>query len=193
MFYDKLCAICKERNMKPTNVLIELGMSQGNLSRWKSGTEPRESVLQKFATYFNVPKSYFFSDDEAEDLLQDIIDTVQSWFEEYDIEFYSYDDDNGVGEEYVLSHNGKSQNLQQWEFHSLCKSLYEHSKSASDLVMQDFINQYFKENVIDSLNEDELDLLTAFRSLKGMQKHKIVHYCLSAMEENSRQDGRVSN
>jgi len=65
MFYDKLCRLCKERGVKMTNVVIELGMSQGNLSRWKNGVEPRDSVVQKFADYFSVSKTYFFQDDDA--------------------------------------------------------------------------------------------------------------------------------
>ena len=65
MFYDKLNELCKERGVKMTNVVIELGMSQGNLSRWKNGVEPRDSVVKKFADYFNVPKTYFFQDGNA--------------------------------------------------------------------------------------------------------------------------------
>lgn len=63
MFYDKLNELCKEHGVKMTNVVIELGMSQGNLSRWKNGVEPRDSIVQKFADYFSVPKAYFFQDD----------------------------------------------------------------------------------------------------------------------------------
>lgn len=59
MFYDCFVRICKERGFKPTNVISELGMSSGNISRWKNGVEPRGSVIAKFADYFNVPLHYF--------------------------------------------------------------------------------------------------------------------------------------
>lgn len=59
MFYDKLLDICNERGLKITNVVNELGMSSGNISKWKNGVEPRGSVVSKFADYFGVEGYYF--------------------------------------------------------------------------------------------------------------------------------------
>lgn len=61
MFYDKLLEICNERGLKITNVVNELGMSSGNISKWKNGVEPRGSVISKFAEYFGV-EGYYFSE-----------------------------------------------------------------------------------------------------------------------------------
>ena len=61
MFYDKLLDICNERGLKITNVVNELGMSSGNISKWKNGVEPRGSVISKFAEYFGV-EGYYFSE-----------------------------------------------------------------------------------------------------------------------------------
>ena len=65
MFYDKLLQICNERGLKITNVVNELGMSSGNISKWKNGVEPRGSVISKFADYFGV-EGYYFSENRKE-------------------------------------------------------------------------------------------------------------------------------
>lgn len=54
MFYDNFCAICKEKGLKVTNVVTELGLSSGNMTNWKKGRTPKTDVLQKIANYFDV-------------------------------------------------------------------------------------------------------------------------------------------
>lgn len=54
MFYDRLCAICKEKGVLITNMVKELGLSSGNLSKWKNGGAPRANTLQKLADYLGV-------------------------------------------------------------------------------------------------------------------------------------------
>ena len=58
MFYSRLCALCKERGINVTNLIIELNFSAGNLSRWKKGGEPRGNTLSKLADYFHVSTDY---------------------------------------------------------------------------------------------------------------------------------------
>ena len=33
MFYDRLCALCKDRGISVTNMVKDLGLSSGNLSK----------------------------------------------------------------------------------------------------------------------------------------------------------------
>lgn len=40
MFYERLKQLCEERGVALTNVVKELGMSTGNLSKWSSGKIP---------------------------------------------------------------------------------------------------------------------------------------------------------
>lgn len=63
MFYDQLIKICNLRNVKPSPVLKELGLSSGNLKRWESGANVNYDTLQKLSEYFDVPVDYFFEDD----------------------------------------------------------------------------------------------------------------------------------
>lgn len=54
MFYDNFCAICKEKGLKPTNVVNELGLSSGNMTNWKNGRTPKTEVINKIANFLNV-------------------------------------------------------------------------------------------------------------------------------------------
>lgn len=55
MFYDNVLKLCEARGVKITNVITELGFSQGNLSNWKNGRVPRADSIKKLADYFGVP------------------------------------------------------------------------------------------------------------------------------------------
>ncbi len=55
MFFTNYCKLCKEKNMTPTGVAVELGISRGTVSAWKNKDRlPQASQLQKIADYFGV-------------------------------------------------------------------------------------------------------------------------------------------
>lgn len=64
MFYKRLLELCESVGKKPTPILKEIGISSGNLKRWK---ENEDSVtiktLKEIANYFNVPISYLLGED----------------------------------------------------------------------------------------------------------------------------------
>ena len=43
MFYERLLNLCKENNISLTNLVESLGMSKGNISKWKTGAVSREA------------------------------------------------------------------------------------------------------------------------------------------------------
>ena len=188
---ERIKELLKEQGLTNKAFFKGLGMTVNTLTNWEKGGTPNQVSLMQIADALGVSVSYIKGETDnrhSESFTGKYMETVIGWFDEFEIELDSYDDDNGAGQEYVLSYKGKSHNYQEWEFNNLCTSLYKHSKSAYDLVMKDFIATTFPN---ESLDKDEQDLLNAFRSLKGMQKLKIVHYCLSAMEENARQEGQI--
>ena len=70
MFYYKLLQLCKQKNITITALVGELGMSTGNLSKWKNGGVPKMDTVTKFAEYFSVSTDYFFmQSNESPDLL----------------------------------------------------------------------------------------------------------------------------
>lgn len=58
MFYSRVNDLCTEHGVKITNVISEIGMGSGNLSKWKSGVVPKADTLSKLADYFNVSTDY---------------------------------------------------------------------------------------------------------------------------------------
>lgn len=58
MFYSRLLFLCSEREIKITNVISELKLSSGNLSKWKAGGAPKGDTLCKIADYFGVSTDY---------------------------------------------------------------------------------------------------------------------------------------
>lgn len=59
MFYDKLLALCVERDISPSAAAEAVGMTGAHVTRWKNGSVPQDMTIQKFAKYFDVPVKYF--------------------------------------------------------------------------------------------------------------------------------------
>ena len=58
MFYVQIVNLCNENGTTITAVTKELGFSTGSMSQWKNGSEPKSSVIEKFADYFGVTTDY---------------------------------------------------------------------------------------------------------------------------------------
>lgn len=61
VFYDKFIELCRSKGVKPTPLVLKMGLSSSNVSQWKKGSTPRPEVLQKFAEYFNVSVEYLLT------------------------------------------------------------------------------------------------------------------------------------
>ena len=62
MFYDRFRQICFERDIAPSKVSVDIGLSRSAVTFWKNGSAPRPEILQRIADYFDVPVDYFFQD-----------------------------------------------------------------------------------------------------------------------------------
>ena len=58
MFFAQLESLCEMRNTTPSTVARELGYSMGSVSQWKKGSEPKGSIVVRFADYFGVTTDY---------------------------------------------------------------------------------------------------------------------------------------
>ena len=58
MFWTNLLNLCNEANTTPTAVVKELGIAAGSVTKWKNGSAPRGTTLQKLANYFSVSVEY---------------------------------------------------------------------------------------------------------------------------------------
>lgn len=58
MFYQRLISLCTERGTTPTEVCHSIGLAGSAATKWKSGTIPRDTTLQKIADHFGTTVSY---------------------------------------------------------------------------------------------------------------------------------------
>lgn len=58
MFFDRYEKLCRDYKKTPTGVAVELGIGRGTVSYWKSGNTPKQDILIKIASYFNVSVDY---------------------------------------------------------------------------------------------------------------------------------------
>lgn len=61
MFYDNYLKICETAGIAPTSLLVELGISKGALSGWKSGAEPSNRTKKAIADYFKISVTQLMS------------------------------------------------------------------------------------------------------------------------------------
>ncbi len=71
MFYDRFIELCNKKGIKPTPLVVSLGLSSSNVSQWKKGSIPRPEVLQKLSDYFNVSISYLMLGEEEKPVPND--------------------------------------------------------------------------------------------------------------------------
>lgn len=74
MFYDRLKALCDEKGVKLTKLVEELGMSRGNMSRWKSGGVPKSDTLHALADRLGVSVDYLLGVEEKKEELLNILE-----------------------------------------------------------------------------------------------------------------------
>ena len=58
MFYDRFIELCNKHGVKPTPLVVGMGLSSSNVSQWKKGSTPRPEVIKRLADYFGVPVAY---------------------------------------------------------------------------------------------------------------------------------------
>lgn len=59
MFYDVFLLLCHEQNISPSKAAQEIGFNKASVTNWKNnGYTPREEILNKIATYFDVSVDY---------------------------------------------------------------------------------------------------------------------------------------
>lgn len=63
MFYDQFERLCRQRNIKPTRLARDLGISATAPGRWRDGAEPKMETVKMIADYFGVTTDYLLSDE----------------------------------------------------------------------------------------------------------------------------------
>ena len=76
MFKQNFVNICVERNVAPTTVLKEIGISHATFTSWTETSIPRQTTLTKIADYFGITPDVLLRDPEEESPV--IVDTGYS-------------------------------------------------------------------------------------------------------------------
>ena len=71
MFYERLSALCKQKGMTPTGLVLKLGLSNATAAKWKKGSIPNGVTLQKIAAFFEVPIGYLLGENAYQQPEQD--------------------------------------------------------------------------------------------------------------------------
>lgn len=58
MFYERLKFICDKKNLTPTKVVKELGLSTSKVTAWKNGSNPKADIILKIADYLDCSVDY---------------------------------------------------------------------------------------------------------------------------------------
>ena len=61
MFIDIISSLCAERGEKLTPLLKELGLSPGNIQRWRDGATVNSDILLSFSKHFGVSVDYLLT------------------------------------------------------------------------------------------------------------------------------------
>lgn len=71
MFYKIFCDLCEMRNIPKTKVLADIGLSTGNLNKWKKGGSINSDTIIDIANYFNVSIDYILTGKDFEGSLNE--------------------------------------------------------------------------------------------------------------------------
>lgn len=68
MFYDNLFNACSKNNLSVTKATQIIGVSKGNITRWKNGTNPTADIIVHFSELLNVSCDYLLTGAEPESI-----------------------------------------------------------------------------------------------------------------------------
>ena len=69
MFYDNLKAICTEKGLKITPVVLECGGTRGMLGGWKNGAAHNSDIIMKLSERLNVPTDVLLFGKDCRDII----------------------------------------------------------------------------------------------------------------------------
>ena len=81
--YEKIDALCREKGIKPAQLANEAGVPKSTLNEIKQGRTkaPSTQTLSKIAAYFGVSLGYFDSNDEVENVRDELFEKRKLLFD----------------------------------------------------------------------------------------------------------------
>ena len=65
-FYERLKAVCDEKDKKITTVVVDCGGNKGSIASWKKGTVPNYTIIEKLAEELDVSVDFLVGKEEID-------------------------------------------------------------------------------------------------------------------------------
>ena len=171
-FWEKYEELCEENGIKPSSerMVAITGVSSAAITGWKKGAKPKFDVVSKLADFFKVDERYLLDMTDSrhgEDIIEEAIDRLT----DAGVDINSFDDDDGIGQEYVLTYKGRSFNYMEKGFKEICTKLMSEIHNAGIITTIKFVNKTFdRDNIWETpavygLSQEEQDLIDKYRKL----------------------------
>ncbi len=76
MFYEKLLELCREKNIPLTKLVESVGLSKGNIFKWRTGAVPKSATLKLIADKLGVSMEYLIGEAEEESPTESLIKKI---------------------------------------------------------------------------------------------------------------------
>lgn len=64
-FYDRFISLCNQKGVSPSRAAVECNVQRAAVTRWKTGSTPRDAVLHRMSDYFGVSIAYLLGADDS--------------------------------------------------------------------------------------------------------------------------------
>ena len=141
--FDRIEALMKLNNLTQTELLARAGQSVNNFSRWKSGkSNPSWSSITSIANVLGVMPEYLTGTSDSP-YGGDIVEKGTEMLMDAGADVESFDDDNGVGQQYVVVYNGISTNYDSRGYQDLCRQVLTAANDSELAAVIRFCKQNF--------------------------------------------------
>ena len=174
-FWQKYENLCKEHNLTPSGAEMQkiTGVSSAAITGWKTkGSMPKDyQIFVNLANYFQIDIRYLLgmtNSKHGEDIREKITDKLL----DCGVDVYSYDNENGTGQEYVLTYKDKTLNCQEHEYESLCRKLLELISDNELYTIEKFCKKIFENENFDvpAFTKEEMNFLEKYQKLSEESK-----------------------
>lgn len=179
-FSDNLRRICTMRGTNPTTLCKELGLSTSKVSAWYKGSLPKQETMYLLASKLNCSVADFFIEDNTQPIdPESAVNSLENWLFDhgFEIEKVVGFDEKGVEEPmYLIEKDGERIGVNREEFLADAIELREQIKYPEHWIYDNWANKLFKprQKETPSLDEDETDIISMFRSLSRRGKHEFM-------------------
>lgn len=67
VFWERFCELCKDKGITPTQMVKEVGIAAGSVTKWKNGSIPHGNTRKKIADYFAISERDLFEGSEQKE------------------------------------------------------------------------------------------------------------------------------